>query len=55
MKKMIVEKHIVIYFSELSKRTKPRRKRLDVFESHPVLIEFLVHSIHISDDTLGLH
>ena len=38
MKKMIVEEHIVIYFPELSKRTKSCWKYFDILQGHPVLV-----------------
>lgn len=55
MEKMVIEQQILVDLPVLSKRPQSRGQRLDVLQSHPMLVQLFVHPVHVSDDAIGLH
>lgn len=52
VEKLVVEHEILIYLFELKERPQPGRQLLNVFKGHPMLVQLLVHAVHIGDDAL---
>jgi hypothetical protein len=55
MEKMVVKQKILVNLPVLSEAAQPIRKRFDVLQGQPVLVELFVHAVHISDDAFHLH
>ena len=55
MEKMVIEQQILVDLPILSKGPQPRGQRLNVLQSHPMLVQLFVHSVHISYDAVSLH
>jgi hypothetical protein len=55
MEKVVVEQKVVVYLSELREGAQSGRQHFDVLQGHPVLVELLVHPIHVRYDALALH
>lgn len=55
MEKMVIEQQILVDLPVLRKRPQSRSQRLNVLQSHPMLVQLFVHPVHIRDDAISLH
>jgi hypothetical protein len=54
VEEVVVEVHIVIDLAVLGESTQSGCQCLHVFQRHPMLVELLVHPIHVGDYAFGL-